>query len=513
MTSPFSTKEHLIKIRKTMHEGFSARASAAMELIDSLCVNQMAKCPTELSLNHPMTRQYSSISDAISHCFGHQESEKIANGLISSIAEAMIEEVSVSGPVFHIADKTSLFRPDAHTLEDRQYVHGASNSIGPSIGVGHAYSLLAHLPCAQEGHWLVPFNIKRVHSSENGIDVGIEQFISATQLKPVQRKLNVMVGDCEYSNTPVISTLYTHEDKLLLAKLRSTRNFYLPPNATSRTKKGRKPWYGQKFKLNNPATHCEPDESLIIGDSTARGKPITIELKRYNNLLLRGTRAIPMHDKPSDLVQVVATREDGTALFTRPMWLIVSGKQRKTLTLETIYHTYMSRFDIEHLFRFSKQHLLFKSFQTPITKHEENWAALVILAYLQLYAAAPLCTDLHLRSWETYIMSHDGLPTPAQAQRSFATLLKQIGTPAYTAKPRGNPLGRPKGQIKVARAKAPPIKKAKPPDKRKQGGNIQGFKKKASNDKPLKLSASQIKILTKVCKLTQVQIAALRKAA
>ena len=432
MTSPSSAQEHLIKIRKTMHESFSARASATMELIDFLCVNQMAKCPTELSLNHPMTRQYSSISDAIKHCFGHQEPEKIANGLISSIAEAMIEEVSASDPVFHIADKTSLFRPDAHTLEDRQYVHGASNSIGPSIGVGHAYSLLAHLPGVQEGHWLLPLNIKRVHSSENGIDVGVEQFISATKLKSFQGKLNVMVGDCEYSNTPVISTLYTHEDKLVLAKVRSTRNFYLPPNASSRTKKGRKPWYGQKFKLNNPATHCEPDDSLIIGDTTARGKPITIELKRYNDLLMRGTRAIHMHDKPSDLVQVMATRDDGSALFTHPMWLIAAGKRRKTLTLETIYRTYISRFDIEHLFRFSKQHLLFKSFQTPITQHEENWAALVMLAYLQLYAGASLCTDRCLRRWETYVMPNDALPTPAQVQRSFATLLKQVGTPAYT---------------------------------------------------------------------------------
>lgn len=513
MASPFSTKEHLIKIRETMHEGFSARACASMEIIDSLCVNQIAKCPTELSLNHPMTRQYSSISDAISHCFGHQEPEKIANSLISSIAESMIDEVSASDPVFHIADKTSLFRPDAHTLEDRQYVHGASNTIGPSIGVGHAYSLLAHLPGAQEGHWLLPLNIKRVHSSENGIDVGVEQFISATQLKPFQRKLNVMVGDCEYSSIHAISKLYSYEDKLLLAKARSTRNFYIPAQVSSCTKKGRKPWYGQKFKLNNPATHCEPDDSLTLGDTTARGKPITIELKRYNDLLMRGTRAIHMHDKPSDLVQVMATRDDGSALFTRPMWLIVSGKQRKTLTLETIYRTYMSRFDIEHLFRFSKQRLLFKSFQTPITGREENWVALVMLAYLQLYAAAPLCADRHLRSWERYVMPDDGLPTPAQTQRAFATLLKQIGTPAYTARPRGNPLGRSKGQTKVARAKAPPIKKTKPPGKRKQVVNIHGSKEKASSDKPLKLNASQIKILAKVCKLTRAQISALRKAA
>ena len=96
-----------------------------------------------------------------------------------------------------------------------------------------------------------------------------------------------MVGDCEYSSIQAISKLYSYEDTLLLAKARSTRNFYIPAQVSSCTKKGRKPWYGQKFKLNNPATHCEPDDSLTIGDSTARGKPITIELKRYNDLLMR----------------------------------------------------------------------------------------------------------------------------------------------------------------------------------------------------------------------------------
>ena len=83
----------------------------------------------------------------------------------------------------------------------------------------------------------------------------------------------------------------------------------------------------------------------------------------------------------------------------------------------------------------------------------------------------------------------------------------------HVPRPRGNPLGRSKGQTKVARAKAPPIKKTKPPGKRKQVVNIHGSKEKASSDKPLKLNASQIKILAKVCKLTRAQISALRKVA
>ncbi|BDI15156.1 hypothetical protein ANSO36C_09580 [Nostoc cf. commune SO-36] len=41
-------------------------------------------------------------------------------------------------------------------------------------------------------------------------------------------------------------------------------------------------------------------------------------------------------------------------------------------------------------------------FQTPDVKHEENWIQLVILAYVQLWAAKQLATHLP-RPWERYL--------------------------------------------------------------------------------------------------------------
>jgi hypothetical protein len=70
---------------------------------------------------------------------------------------------------------------------------------------------------------------------------------------------------------------------------------------------------------------------------------------------------------------------------------------------------YLQRYDLEHFFRFGKQKLLLDKFQTPDEKHEEHWWQLVALAYLQLWAAKDMASNLP-RPWEQY------LPSPVDKQ-------------------------------------------------------------------------------------------------
>jgi len=58
-------------------------------------------------------------------------------------------------------------------------------------------------------------------------------------------------------------------------------------------------------------------------------------------------------------------KASGELLFTRPMWLIVSGEKHFKLTLQDIFNSYRQRFDIEHFFRFGKDKLLMNKIQTP----------------------------------------------------------------------------------------------------------------------------------------------------
>lgn len=121
-------------------------------------------------------------------------------------------------------------------------------------------------------------------------------------------------------------------------------------------------------------------------------------------------------------------------LIYQPMWLITIGQRRGELTMLEGWQVYRQRFDLEHFFRFSKQHLLMRAFQTPDVEHEENWIQLTLLAYVQLWAARKLAVHLP-RSWERYLY-HPCLTkiTPSTVQRDFARIIAQIGTPATASK-------------------------------------------------------------------------------
>jgi hypothetical protein len=69
------------------------------------------------------------------------------------------------------------------------------------------------------------------------------------------------------------------------------------------------------------------------------------------------------------------------------MWLIMMGKRRSEISLIQAHESYRQRFDLEHTFRFKKQNLLLSDFETPDVEHEQDWVYLVMLAYVELWAA------------------------------------------------------------------------------------------------------------------------------
>jgi hypothetical protein len=165
-----------------------------------------------------------------------------------------------------------------------------------------------------------------------------------------------------------------------------------------------------------------------------------------------------MYRHPFTLIRVHVTDDAGNSVW-KPMWLIVIGEQRGEISPTVAYQSYKQRFDIEHMLRFSKQRLLMTEFQTPDIKHEENWIQLVILAYVQLWAARKLATHLP-RPWERYLeQNNDKIVTPSVVQRDFPRIISEIGTPARSPKTRGNSIGRVQGQVQTQRTKHPVVKK------------------------------------------------------
>ncbi|HEY9299130.1 MAG TPA: hypothetical protein VIQ31_22785 [Phormidium sp.] len=185
-----------------------------------------------------------------------------------------------------------------------------------------------------------------------------------------------------------------------------------------------------------------------------------LNISAWHQMLMRGTREYPMHKHPFTLLQVRVTDEESQQLW-HPMWLIMMGTRRNKLTIMDCYLSYRQRFDMEHTLRFSKQRLLLNSFQTPDVEHEENWVQLTQLAYIQLWAARNLVSALP-RPWEKsyHKKTHHSI-TPSLVQRDFYRIIRTIGTPAVSPKPRGFSIGRLQGDSKEKTKRHPVVKKTK----------------------------------------------------
>ena len=182
-------------------------------------------------------------------------------------------------------------------------------------------------------------------------------------------------------------------------------------------------------------------------------------------MLMRGTKNEKMYRHPFTLIRIGVTDDTNTQVW-KPMWLIVIGKQRQRLSPVEVYQSYRQRFDIEHMLRFGKQRLLMTQFQTPEVEHEENWIRLVMLAYVQLWAAKELACYLP-KPWERYLKQNsDTIMTPSSVQRDFQRIISEIGKPGNSPKPRGNSTGRVAGQTQPKRSKHPVVKKGKKSNKR-----------------------------------------------
>ncbi len=370
-------------------------------------------------------------------------------------------------------DVTPVPRPHARTLEERGFVYQPNLVRGNKpINIGHAYSIVAELPekvAPYQAPWSIPLIGQRVGIDQSDKSVGMEQIqqlLSDPEL-PWAKKLCVLAVDSAYGVCPFLSKQAQHENLVTLARVRSNRVFYQSPPLCEEPAGREHPlWYGERFDLKDESTWHQPDETIEFDTTTARGHLIHVSISAWRQMLMRGSKDCPMHQHPFTLQRILLRdAETGKAIFKRPMWLIAIGKRRHELSPRESYPAYCQRFDLEHLFRFSKQKLLMGAYQTPEGDYEENWIQLSLLAYVQLWAARELTVHLP-RPWERYLpQPPQGRITPSNVQRDWNRITAQMGTPAVVPKPRGKPPGRLKGQSQPPRERQPVIKKAKKAEK------------------------------------------------
>ena len=433
-----------------------------MDLVNVLSSNTAAETVVELTLSPQFQRSYTALNKALAvECLGEEQ--------LARLAAPTIEAPQARKFYLLGADVTSNPRPYAETLPDRGFVYQPNTIKGNKpIAIGHQYSFVALLPERDKvkiGPWVIPLAMQRVGSQENKELVGAQQIrvILEDDELPFGEALCAEAVDSAYSKPAYLSVNRDQEKLVTIARARGTRTFYHEPvlEADAEPKPGHPTWYGSPFRLKDPDTWGEPDATTETTFVSQRKVAYRVEIQGWDNLLMHGTQGIAMHEYPFTLVKIRWYKPNGEALFQKPLWLIVMGNRRDELSLLEIYEAYLQRYDLEHFFRFGKQKLLLDKFQTPDDRHEANWWLLVALAYLQLWAAKDLVTQLP-RPWERYLPSViNRVITPAAAQRDMARIIRQIGTPAPPPKPRGKSPGRLKGTVLIPRKRLPVLKKAK----------------------------------------------------
>lgn len=468
----------LVQFRKQVYSSFNQRQDSLMDLLDALCANEGADSVVELSLNPVFRRTHSALYAAIealgANRDGVPDSElpegsppqrRFPSDWIEAIAGVIPAPAHRHYWLFGV-DVTSVARSHAITLKDRESVYQPTViTTQKPITWGHNYSLMAAIPEAEGAggrSWIVPVSVERVTSFDSKASVGqhqVDRLLNDESL-PWYRDLCVLVADSDYSHRRFLYPFSTQDNRVIVSRARANRVFYRLPAVLAEKRRGHPRWYGECFDLKDEATWGPPDEQHTFEITTSKGKPRTVTLHHWYDLLMKGSKAQPMHLHPFDLVQVQLSDPTGNRVF-KPQWLILFGQTRRQLPAPEAYRSYTERFNLEHGIRFSKQRLLMSQLQTPEVTHEENWVQFSWLAYVQLWVAR-LLANLLPQPWQRYLPAHKQRQiTPSMVQRDFARIIRQIGTPAAEVKPRGKSPGRPLGTTLDPRPRRPLIKRGR----------------------------------------------------
>jgi hypothetical protein len=314
--------------------------------------------------------------------------------------------------------------------------------------------------------WLLPLSLRRINTDEDKEMVGAEQvdMLMEDPQSPIGNDSVLLVADTAYSKPRYLHSNGKHDNLVTIARARSNRVLYrvFVPDNDGGNSQGHPRWFGDRFDLKDDTTWHDADEEIWTEHTSRRGKKYKVQLKRWDEMSMRGKRDVPMHKHPFTLVSVRLFDEEGNLAFKRPMWLLVVGKRRTEPTLLEIYKTYQQRYDVEHFFRFGKQRMLMDKYQTAEVEREESWAHLVMLSYFQLWLSRALA-ERWPYPWERYLPAVKIAveTTPSLVQRDFERIIQEIGTPAEPPKPNINDLGREKGTKLPRRPRKPVVYKGK----------------------------------------------------
>jgi hypothetical protein len=137
----------------------------------------------------------------------------------------------------------------------------------------------------------------------------------------------------------------------------------------------------------------------------------------------------------------------------KPVWLRHAAPEGTETDVDLLWRAYLRRFDQEHFHRFAKTRLGLAHARLISAEAADRWNAVVLAAYAQLRAAAPLVAD-EPRPWHKKT-APGKLPTPCRVRAGFRRLRGHLGTPAGAVKPVRPGTGRPPGRKNPPKPRVP----------------------------------------------------------
>ncbi len=439
MKNKNTTQSQLSKLadfRQSVYGCLTYARDALFELIDAVLTSPGIGSFPELSCAPCFRRQWPSVYAALQD--GKLDS--------ADLLKLELKHLPPSARPLLVGDHTAWGRVQAHTLRDRSFVHQPTPIKGQKpITIGHRYSTLGVVPEAA-GSWFLPLLHERIESATTPSAKLARQLKAVCPLLAEQspeRPLGLF--DSEFGSGAFLKQTEGIACDLLF-RVKANRKLRRAPGAYKG--RGRRPLHGTIFRLADAKTWHQPDEQWECEDA----KLGAVKLKRWDNL--------HFEDAPKralTLLRIERVGARGTRRDPRVVWLGYCGEQPWPAQ-DATWRQYLSRYVIEHWYRFIKQSLNWTLPQLSTPEQSQLWSSLLLIASWQLWLARQAAQD-NPRPWQK--PQPPEKLTPGRVQRGMSGVLAGIGTPAQAPKARGKSPGWPVGRVRTKRTRYAVIKKAK----------------------------------------------------
>ena len=164
-----------------------------------------AKSVVGLSKSPVFHHQYSSLHKAVAELAKDERSLK----RVKKIFQEPWLEYFRMGSINHFqTDVVNIFREHSKCLKDTQFVNKANNRIHGNKPVGIGYPLSSVNVADFESNWSVPFELTRVKSNENAIEVGARQIKEICKREEFAKSLNINAADSSYGTAKYIAKVF-----------------------------------------------------------------------------------------------------------------------------------------------------------------------------------------------------------------------------------------------------------------------------------------------------------------